>query len=210
MSSRPQRCLHSFLKTGQKKPTVSHHLNEIEDAIELALIRGKIRLEKKDAVQKGRAEGKGSRRASVRDFHSFRVTWITLALAAGVPLELVQRVTGHKTTEIVLKHYFRPGREDFKERILAAMPTLLSEPADTKTIDMVPSPPSRKATAGLRKGETYVVDGSLAERLEKALKALEGVTGKANQKRVAEAVEEIEAAKRWYDSHMLREKGGAA
>ena len=76
-------------ETGQQKPTISHHLNEIEDAIELAFIRGKVRLEKKDAVQKGRAEGKGSRRASVRDFHSFRVTRITLALAAGVPLELV-------------------------------------------------------------------------------------------------------------------------
>ena len=42
--------------------------------------------------------------------HSFRVTWITLALAAGVPLELVQRVTGHRTVEVVMKHYFRQGR----------------------------------------------------------------------------------------------------
>jgi len=69
---------------------------------------------------------RGARRAADWDFHSFRVTWITLAPAAGVPLELVQRVTGHKTVEIVLKHYLRPGREDFKQRILAAMPTLLS------------------------------------------------------------------------------------
>jgi integrase len=50
--------------------------------------------------------GNGKRRASVHDFHSFRVTWITLALAAGVPLELVQRVTGHRTVEVVMKHYF--------------------------------------------------------------------------------------------------------
>ena len=53
------------------------------------------------------------RRASVRDFHSFRVTWVTLALTAGVPVELVQKVTGHKTVEVVLKHYFQPGREGF-------------------------------------------------------------------------------------------------
>jgi hypothetical protein len=32
--------------------------------------------------------------------------------AAGVPLELVQKVTGYKTTDIVLKHHFRPGPED--------------------------------------------------------------------------------------------------
>jgi hypothetical protein len=49
----------------------------------------------------------GLRRASIRDFQSFRVTWITLALSAGVPMELVTRVTGHQTVDVVLKHYFR-------------------------------------------------------------------------------------------------------
>ena len=54
------------------------------------------------------AERKGGlRRASVRDFHGFRLTRVTLALSVGVSLELVQNVTGHKTTDIVLKHYFR-------------------------------------------------------------------------------------------------------
>ena len=123
-------------QTGQKKPTLSNHLNEIEGAIGLAFIRGKTRLAK-DALQKARAEGKGTRRASVRDFHSFRVTWITLALTAGVPLELVQRVTGHKTVDVVLKHYFRPGREDFKQRILAAMPRLLAGPSEAKIVETV-------------------------------------------------------------------------
>jgi integrase len=68
----------------------------------------------------------GLRRASVRDFHSFRVTWVTLALTAGVPLELVQKVTGHKTTDIVLKHYFQPGREGFRKALQSAMPNLLT------------------------------------------------------------------------------------
>ena len=67
----------------------------------------------------------GLRQASVRDFHSFRVTWVTLALTAGVPLELVQKVTGHKTADIVLKHYFQPGRETFRQALNAAMPKLL-------------------------------------------------------------------------------------
>jgi len=67
------------------------------------------------------------RNAPVKEFHSFRVTWITLALASGVPLELVQRVTGHRTVEIVMKHYFRPGREDFRQVILKAMPKMLAD-----------------------------------------------------------------------------------
>lgn len=80
------------------------------------LIRGTIHVVRKD----------GLRRASVRDFHSFRVTWVTLALTAGVPLELVQKVTGHTTTEIVLKHYFQPGREAFRQALQSAMPKLLT------------------------------------------------------------------------------------
>lgn len=69
----------------------------------------------------------GLRRASVRDFHSFRVTWVTLALTAGVPMEIVRRVTGHATADIVLKHYFQPGREEFRATIQNAMPQMLRQ-----------------------------------------------------------------------------------
>jgi len=73
------------------------------------------------------AERKGGlRRASVRDFHSFRVTRVTLALTSSVPLELVQKVTGHKTTDIVLKHYFQPERKDFRRALQSAMSKLLT------------------------------------------------------------------------------------
>lgn len=67
----------------------------------------------------------GLRKASLRDFHSFRVTWVTLALSAGVPLEIVQKVTGHRTAGIVMKHYFQPGREDFRRTLASKMPSLL-------------------------------------------------------------------------------------
>jgi len=79
---------------------------------------------KTDGLQEEREHG--LRRASLHDFHSFRVTWITLALAAGVPLELVQRVTGHRTVAVVLKHYFRPGRQDFLQALAKAMPNMLA------------------------------------------------------------------------------------
>lgn len=67
----------------------------------------------------------GLRKASIRDFHSFRVTWVTLALTAGVPIEIVQRVTGHRTSQIVQKHYFQPGAEDFRRTLTAKMPALM-------------------------------------------------------------------------------------
>jgi integrase len=75
-------------------------------------------------------------RASARDFHSLRVTWVTLALTTGVPLDLVQRVTGHKTTDIVLKHYFQPGREDFRQALHSATPRLLTNGHKTPKEEM--------------------------------------------------------------------------
>ena len=72
-----------------------------------------------------RGAWKGLRAASIRDFHSFRVSWVTLALTSGVDLELVKMVTGHQTVDIVLKHYFQPGRDYFKANLQSKMPGLL-------------------------------------------------------------------------------------
>ena len=118
------------------------------------------------------AERKGGlRQASVRDFHSFRVTWVTLALTAGVPLELVQKVTGHKTTDIVLKHYFQPGREDFRQALQSAMPKLLTNghksPKDEmkEVLDKMTAANWKKGKARLLAllGETPTFDVSCAE-----------------------------------------------
>ena len=109
--------------TGFSRGAVSNYLNELERETGVSIVRGHRRAMKTDGLQDERENGQ--RRASVHDFHSFRVTWITLALAAGVPLELVQRVTGHQTVAVVLKHYFRPGREDFRQHLLKAMPQMV-------------------------------------------------------------------------------------
>ena len=123
------------------KGSVSGYLSEIESAICSRIVRGSSHTNKSDSVKEGmkdaglyRERKHGLRRASVRDFHSFRVTWVTLALTAGVPLELVQKVTGHKTTDIVLKHYFQPGREAFRSALNAAMPKLLMSGADGERV----------------------------------------------------------------------------
>ncbi|MFH1497835.1 MAG: hypothetical protein ABII82_08415 [Verrucomicrobiota bacterium] len=65
----------------------------------------------------------------MRDFHSFRVSWVTLALTAGVPMEIVQRVTGHKTADIVVKHYFQPKREEFRRLLASKLPGVIGDPS---------------------------------------------------------------------------------
>jgi integrase len=89
--------------------------------------------------KKGRGEihqkrPNGLRQGSVRDFHSFRVTWVTLALTAGVPLEIVQKITGHRTAGIVMKHYFQPGREEFRRTLAGRLPVLLGGGSGPKPI----------------------------------------------------------------------------
>jgi hypothetical protein len=122
-------------ETGFGQGTVSAYLNEVRKGAEVQLIRTPPRKRGLERLQAARPNG--LRRASIRDFHSFRVTWITLALAAGVPLELVQRVTGHRTVEVVMKHYFRPGREDFRQAILRAMPKMLGDGEQRSVKDQV-------------------------------------------------------------------------
>jgi integrase len=121
--------------TDASRGTVSNYLNELERETGATIVRGHRRAAKTDALQQERENGQ--RRASLHDFHSFRVTWITLALAAGVPLELVQRVTGHRTVAVVLKHYFRPGREDFRQVLFKAMPKMLGEASPASTCDEI-------------------------------------------------------------------------
>ncbi|MDK2963608.1 MAG: hypothetical protein PWQ29_1002 [Verrucomicrobiota bacterium] len=74
--------------------------------------------------------------ATIKGFHSLRTTWITMALTAGVPMELVRRVTGHSTVEVVLKHYFRPGREAFRASLGKALPKLLTGGEEEESLDL--------------------------------------------------------------------------
>ena len=154
----------------------------------------KDKKENEDDVIKGKvhvARETGLRRASIRDFHSFRVTWVTLALSAGVPLELVQKVTGHKTAEVVFKHYFQPGQDVFKDRLVRAMPKLMTE---------------GKGRLLAEPSIEYKLDQSPGEELAKAIEVLEKIKSPKYNKQIKEAIQLIASAKGWYDSSVLREQ----
>jgi hypothetical protein len=115
------------------KGTVSAYLNEIQTAVGIHFIRGgKGRVVTPSVPNVGRIRQErpsGLKKASLRDWHSFRTTWITLALSSGMPFELVSMVTGHTTANVVMKHYFQPQREALKKSIQAHMPKLLTSGA---------------------------------------------------------------------------------
>ena len=108
------------------KGSVSLHFKRIEEAVGFPVIRSR-RLKR---VGKARgavhASRPGLKRVNQRGFHAFRATWVTLALTAGVPMDLVRKVTGHTTADTVITHYFQPGREALRETLLKAMPTLFT------------------------------------------------------------------------------------
>lgn len=94
--------------------------------------------------------------------------------AAGVRLELAQRVTGHETTDVVLKHYFRPGQEDFRQALEGAMPKLLTMgnggqklKAETLKAEIVVGPAEKTAKREMRNMLGKVKPKKLQEELLK-------------------------------------------
>jgi hypothetical protein len=50
-------------------------------------------------------------------FQAFRVTYVTRALLRGVNEEVLRRATGHRTVDIVRKHYFQPAKEVMRREL---------------------------------------------------------------------------------------------
>ena len=90
------------------------------------LIQKVTRIERGEPKKLADGKAEKMRDASTLGWHSLRVTWVTLALSAGVPMEVARLVTGHKTVEVVLKHYFKPGREHLRAVLGDKLPDVLT------------------------------------------------------------------------------------
>jgi len=126
-------------KLAMSKGSVSHYLSRIEEIAGFPIVRtAKVAAPQATDVLGHLYETRegGARRVNVHGFHALRATWVTLALTAGVPVELVRTVTGHTLTETVIAHYFRPNQEQMRVALLAAMPKLLTNGAPTRDEQM--------------------------------------------------------------------------
>ena len=107
------------------KGAVSTYLKRIENILGYSIVRtAREPIAIRDAAHGEREQS--LRRVNQRGFHALRATWVTVALSAGVPIELVRRVTGHAVVETVLGHYFEPNREDFRRELQNRMPQMLT------------------------------------------------------------------------------------
>jgi len=89
----------------------------------------------KDSLKIEREQG--IRKASIKDFHSLRTTWITAALSRGVPIETVKLISGHRTTEVVTEHYFHPDQAQVRQALESAIPKLLTNGQKTPKEQML-------------------------------------------------------------------------
>ena len=79
----------------------------------------KTRLELIEQTRQER--GIGKRAASVYGWHSFRHTFVILALQAGVPVEDVRRIVGHGEAETTLENYYNPEAKHAAENLRKRM-----------------------------------------------------------------------------------------
>lgn len=75
-----------------------------------------------DLIEQTRQDrGIGKRAASVYGWHSFRHTFVILALQAGVPVEDVRLIVGHGEAEITLENYYNPEKKHAAENMRKRM-----------------------------------------------------------------------------------------
>ena len=96
-------------------------------------------------------------------------------MSAGIPMEVARLVTGHKTVEVVLKHYFKPGREHLRAVLGDKLPEVLTGGKISANGDRSEAVGNRQLAAG---------SGKTVEGL--AAKVAEGKATVEERKRLAE------------------------
>ena len=101
---------------GASAGTVSDYLHEMEDAGRIALVSPpKLGADAKSTMKEIGDGEQRKQRGSLCGWHSFRTSFVTLALNEGVAIELVMAITGHRKPEVLLKYYNQPRRKQLQK-----------------------------------------------------------------------------------------------
>ena len=112
--------------SGLSKGTVSNYLHRAEKLTGRIIIRQRVM----PVVFQGdtpkpltvKPERAGVKRVAVRKWHSFRTTFFIAAVRAGSTIELLKKILGSRTTDVLFKHYFRPDKELIHEGFTTKVP----------------------------------------------------------------------------------------
>ena len=59
-------------------------------------------------------------------FHRFKSTFVTLALDAGIPIPVIQKIVGNSDVRVLLKHYHRPDKKTLTDQMDRKLPAFLT------------------------------------------------------------------------------------
>lgn len=159
---------------GISKGSASNYLARIERVAGHPIVRSKVKAAREGRLTSGGTQterpneiGKPEKRRLInvnsRGFHAFRATFTTQALAAGVPVEVVKLITGHSTTETVLKHYFNPDEQTLYKAVETVMPDLLTatrgKTRQQELLELIDSASPKTAMTVLRRIRALIQDG---------------------------------------------------
>lgn len=64
----------------------------------------------------------GCRKAPKKSFHGLKTTWISRTLRSGMPLPSVLKITGNRSADLVIRHYYANDTDETRRQMLVAMP----------------------------------------------------------------------------------------
>jgi len=113
----------------RSKGTVCDYLTQLETLSGCAIIRRSLiplrsgKGESKGALNAALPENGGrAKRASLRGWHSFRGSFVVSAIRAGVKMEVISKIMGSKTVEIIYKHYIKIDSDFMREAFTSKAP----------------------------------------------------------------------------------------
>ena len=98
------------LKLGISKGSVSGYLTEATRLSGKQIIPSSVSLS--DTVEKKDSSLDTETENEIIGWHSFRGSFVTMAIKAGVSIELLKKLLGSSLVEVIRKHYFQP-KDDF-------------------------------------------------------------------------------------------------
>ena len=102
--------------TGLSKGQISDYLKDAENLSGwIFRIASRRRQDLKTLMSQTRQKPKqGKLAVSVLGWHNLKTTFITIALANGVPRETIKKITGNSDFKTVIDHYYKPNRDHIK------------------------------------------------------------------------------------------------
>jgi len=50
-------------------------------------------------------------------YHRFKATFVTVALDAGIPIPVIQKIVGNTDVRVLLKHYHKPSKKTLTDQM---------------------------------------------------------------------------------------------